>query len=56
MIEDYKYLFNNNKYIKYINQEKIIEYLNKSELIITDFSSIIFDIMIRNKPYYYIYT
>ena len=51
MIEDYKYLFNNNKYIKYINQEKIIEYLNKSELIITDFSSIIFDIMIRNKPY-----
>ena len=51
MIDNYKYLFNNNKYIKYINQEQIIECLTKSNLIITDFSSIIFDIMIRNKPY-----
>ena len=51
MIEEYKHLFNNNKLIKYINQERIIECLTKSNLIITDFSSIIFDIMIRNKPF-----
>jgi CDP-glycerol glycerophosphotransferase (TagB/SpsB family) len=51
MIEEYNYLFNNYNYIKYVSQEKIIECLNKSDLIITDFSSIIFDIMIRNRPY-----
>ena len=51
MIEKYRYLFKNNKFIKYINQDQIIECLTKSNLIITDFSSIIFDIMIRNKPY-----
>jgi CDP-glycerol glycerophosphotransferase (TagB/SpsB family) len=51
MIEDYKYLFNNFKYVKYISQDIIIECLNKSDLIITDFSSIIFDMMARNKPY-----
>ena len=51
MIEEYKHLFIENKFIKYINQDKIIECLTISNLIITDFSSIIFDIMIRNKPY-----
>ena len=51
MIEEYNYLFNNYNYIKYVRQEKIIECLNKSDLVITDFSSIIFDIMTRNKPY-----
>ena len=51
MIEEYKYFFNENQYIKYINQNKIIDCLTKSDLVITDFSSIIFDIMIRNKPY-----
>ena len=42
---------NNKPFIKYIEQEKIVECLTKSDLIITDFSSIIFDIMIRFKPY-----
>ena len=51
MIEEYKFLFNHNKIIKYINQDQIIECLMKTNLIITDFSSIIFDIIIRNKPY-----
>ena len=51
MIEEYKYFFIENKYIKYINQDKIIDCLTKCDLVITDFSSIIFDIMIRNKPY-----
>ncbi len=42
---------NNKKFIKYIDQEQILECLTISDLIITDFSSIIFDIMIRFKPY-----
>lgn len=51
MIEKYKHIFNINKSIKYIKQEKIIECLKNSSLIITDFSSIIFDIMVRKKPF-----
>ena len=51
MIEKYKYLFKINRFIKYINQEQIIDCLTKSSLIITDFSSIIFDIMAKKKPY-----
>ena len=51
MIEQYKPLFKKNIFIKYINQEKIIDCLTKSSLIITDFSSIIFDIMVKKKPY-----
>ena len=50
-IEEYKYIFKKNRYIKYIKQEGIIECLKKTNLVITDFSSIIFDIMVRNKPY-----
>ena len=37
--------------IKLIHQSEISEHLIKSELIITDFSSIIFEIMRRRKPY-----
>ena len=51
MIEEYKILFIKNKFIKYISQDQIIECLTKAELIITDFSSIIFDIIVRKKPY-----
>ena len=51
MIEQYKPLFKKNIFIKYINQEKIIDCLARTSLIITDFSSIIFDIMVRKKPY-----
>lgn len=51
MIEKYKFLFNINKNIKYINQNEILECLNNSDLIITDFSSVIFDFIIRKKPY-----
>ena len=50
MIEKYKFLFNI-KNIKYINQNKIFECLNNSDLIITDFSSVIFDFIFRNTPY-----
>ena len=51
MLEKYKFLFNINKNIKYINQNQILECMNNSDLIITDFSSVIFDFIYRNKPY-----
>ena len=51
MIDRYKILFQMNPFIKYINQEDICECLIKSYLLITDFSSIIFDIIVRKKPY-----
>ena len=50
MIEQYKPLFKINRFIQYINQEKIIDCLARTSLIITDFSSIIFDIMVKKKP------
>ena len=42
------YLYN---YIKIIKQNEISECLSKTNLVISDFSSIIFDIMYRNKPF-----
>ena len=51
MLEKYKPLLNINKNIKYIDQTEIIEYLINSDLIITDFSSVIFDFIFRKKPY-----
>ena len=50
-IEQYKYIFRINRNTKYIKQEEILECLKISDLVVTDFSSIIFDIIIRNKPY-----
>ena len=47
----YKILSNNSKYIKYINQNEISECLSKTSLIVTDFSSIVFDIIYRRKPF-----
>ena len=49
--EKYKNIFQINKYIKYINQNHIIDCLKQSSLVITDFSSIIFDFIARKKPY-----
>ena len=50
-IENYKNFFPKKEYLKYINQEGILECLSKTNLIVTDFSSIIFDILIRYKPF-----
>ena len=36
---------------KYINQEDIFSCLMKCDLVISDFSSVIFDLMFRNKPF-----
>jgi CDP-glycerol glycerophosphotransferase (TagB/SpsB family) len=40
-----------NRNTKYIKQEEILECLKISDLVVTDFSSIIFDAIVRNKPY-----
>ena len=39
------------QYIKFIEQNEISECLSKSSLVVSDFSSIIFDFMYRNKPF-----
>ena len=40
-----------NKFIKYIEEEEISTILSNTSLIVTDFSSIIFDIIYREKPF-----
>ena len=40
-----------NKYIQYIEEKEISICLSKTNLVISDFSSIIFDIIYRRKPY-----
>ena len=37
--------------IQFINQNEISECLSKTSLVVSDFSSIIFDLMYRNKPF-----
>ena len=47
----YKTIISSNKYINYIDQNEISNCLSKSSLVVSDFSSIIFDFMYRRKPY-----
>ena len=47
----YKNKIKLNKYIQYIEENEISICLTKISLVITDFSSIIFDIIYRKKPY-----
>ena len=47
----YQTLANKAKYIKFIKQNEISECLTKTSLVVTDFSSIVFDIMYRRKPF-----
>ena len=49
--EEIKNILRNNNNIKIIEQNYISECLSKTNLVITDFSSIIFDLMYRNKPF-----
>ena len=46
-----KNLIKRNLNAKYINQEDIFSCLMKCDLVISDFSSVIFDLMYRNKPF-----
>ena len=48
---EYKNYFKNNKYIEYIEENKISECLSKSNLVVSDFSSIIFDYIYRRMPF-----
>ena len=50
-LRKYIYVFKNNLYIKYIVENRISECLTKSNLVVSDFSSIIFDFICRKKPY-----
>lgn len=50
-LSKYKYLFKKNKYIKYIEENQISSCLSIISLVISDFSSIIFDLIYRRKPF-----
>jgi hypothetical protein len=50
-LQKYIKLFKKNTFIKYIVENKISKCLSKSNLVISDFSSIIFDFICRKKPY-----
>ena len=44
-------IISNNKYINYISQDEISNIICKASLLISDFSSIIFDFIYRRKPF-----
>ena len=48
---EYSNKFKNVKSIKYIEEKDVAEYLTKTNLVVSDFSSIIFDMIFRKKPY-----
>ena len=50
-INSYKSILKKNKYIKIIGQNEISNILSEASLVISDFSSIIFDIMYKRKPF-----
>ena len=50
-INSSKSILKKNKYIKIIDQNEISNVLSKASLVISDFSSIIFDIIYRRKPF-----
>ena len=43
--------YENNRYIKFINTNNISDCLLKADLVVSDFSSIIFDLIYRRKPF-----
>ena len=47
----YKKKFETNRYIKFINTNNISDCLSKVSLVVSDFSSIIFDLIYRTKPF-----
>ena len=55
ILNKYKGLYNTiisrNKYINYIGQNEISDCLSKASLVVSDFSSIIFDFIYRRKPF-----
>ena len=55
ILNKYKSLYNTilsrNKFINYVEQNEISDCLSKTSLVVSDFSSIIFDYMYRRKPF-----
>ena len=47
----FKKILENNQYIQVIEQEQISDYLKTASLYISDYSTTIFDIIYRRKPY-----
>ena len=47
----YKSYFKKNEYIQFIEENKISECLSKANLVVSDFSSIIFDYIYRRMPF-----
>ena len=50
-LHKFKNQFKTMKNIKYIYEKDISECLSKTQLVVTDYSSIIFDMIYRRKPY-----
>ena len=50
-LNKYKNKFNKNKYLHFIDEARISECLTRINLVISDFSSIIFDVIYRRKPF-----
>ena len=50
-IYNFKKKYQNNRYIKFINANNISDCLLKVSLVVSDFSSIIFDLIYRRKPF-----
>ena len=44
-------MFSSSRYIKTIKQDQISDVLAQTDLVVSDFSSVIFDLMYRIKPY-----
>ena len=50
-LKRYDDAINKHSYLKYLRQNELSECLAKTNLVVSDFSSIIFDLMSRNKPF-----
>lgn len=50
IIDKLSHIIKNNSYIQIVPQDKISYYIKNSSMLLTDFSSIIFDFMFQNKP------
>ena len=50
-LKRYNETINKISYLKFLNQNEISECLSKTKLVVSDFSSVIFDLMSRDKPF-----
>lgn len=50
IVDKLSHIARNNSYIQIVTQDKISYYIKNSSMLLTDFSSIVFDFMFQNKP------